>query len=70
MFKLKRREVYKVKVIYKSGATHEFEVYEFKWQHGTFSWHSCSSQNKPLMFGADDVAAVYQTGCRKVWQIV
>ena len=70
MFKLKRCEVFKVKIVYKSGATHEFDAYEFKVVRGTFHWTPCSDQNKPILIGVDDIAAIYQTGYRKVWRLV
>lgn len=70
MFKLKRRVVFKIKIVYKSGATHEFETYNFKLHHGTYSWEVYSDKNKPMVLGADEIAAIYQTGYRKVWRIV
>lgn len=60
--------IYKLKVIYKSGAEHTFEVYEFSIKGGTYSWRSVSDHNKPIELGAPEIAAVWQVGYRKVIQ--
>jgi hypothetical protein len=65
MFKL--IPIFKIRILYKSGYTHDFEVYDFKYVHGSkASWSSVSDENKPLEIGLDDIAAVYQIGLRKV----
>lgn len=70
MFRLKRLAVFKIKIVYKSGATHEFETYSFEAHRDTYRWESCSDKNKPLLLGVNEIAAIYQTGYRKVWRIV
>ena len=63
MFKLK--QIFKVRIVYKSGYTHDFWVKNFKYKedHG-YEWESVSIQNRPLRIGADEIAAVYQIGVK------
>jgi hypothetical protein len=60
--------VFKLKVIYKSGAEHTFEVYKFTVKDGTYTWWPVSDHNKPIVIGATDIAAVWQVGARHVLQ--
>jgi hypothetical protein len=60
--------IFKIKIIYKSGATHEFEVYEFSLKNGTYSWRPVDDRNKPIELGGAEVAAVWQVGYRKAIQ--
>lgn len=66
----KRVTVYKVRVVYKSGYTHDFEATRFDVKGGSYSWDNFANDNKPIQLGADDVAAVWQLGYRKVWKRV
>ena len=59
------REIYKIRIVYKSGYTHDFEVYSFLYKGGDYSWESVDPNNKPILLGADDIAAVYRIGSRK-----
>lgn len=70
MKKIKRVPVFKLRVVYQSGYTHDFEVTKFSYSGGTYEWKAVSQKNKPLLFGADEVAAVYQIGLRHVWRLV
>lgn len=64
----KRVPVFRVKVIYKSGTTHEFDAYEFFWGGSSYKWKAASAQNKPIDFGGvAEIAAVWQVGVRFVW---
>ncbi len=59
--------IYKIRIVYDSGYTHDFETYSFSYEqrHGVrFSWKSASDKNKPIYFGADNIIAVYQIGYR------
>ncbi len=58
--------IFKIRVVYKSGYTHDFEVYEFSVHGGRYEWKPVSDSNKPIVLGADEIAAVYQIGARKV----
>lgn len=63
-------KVFKIKIIYKSGATHEFEVTDFSYEETSgvtkVEWYSYSMENKPLSIGLEDIAAVWQVGVREV----
>lgn len=63
-------KVFKIKIIYKSGATHEFEVTDFNYEEISrgkkVTWDSYSMENRPLVIGVDDIAAVWQVGVREV----
>jgi len=63
--KLTFADVFKIKVIYKSGASHEFEAYSFNVTGNTVRWDAVSDSNRPLVIGPDDIAAVYQVGYRR-----
>jgi len=56
--------VYKIRIIYKSGYAHDFEVYDFTVKHGVYEWTHVSESNKPFLLGVDDIAAIYQIGVR------
>ena len=65
MFKL--IPIYKIRILYKSGYTHDFETYSFTYVHGKRAeWKPVSFANNPLEIGIDEIAAVYQIGIRKV----
>lgn len=61
---LKRIPVFRIKIIYKSGATHEFWVKKFSMSGGRYHWESAEDSNKPLLLGVDEIAAVYQTSVK------
>ena len=56
---------YTIRVIYKSGATIDFNVKDFTFKNGSagpqYAWTTLDgSQTSPIQFGADDVAAVWR----------
>ena len=57
--------VFKIRVVYKSGYVHDFETTRFKVDNGSFSWEGVPAANSPLMFGANEVATVWQIGVRR-----
>lgn len=59
------KNIFKIRIVYKSGYTHDFEVYSFNIKGDRYDWKSVSDSNKPILLGADDIAAVYQIGTRK-----
>ena len=67
MLRLKLEPVFKIRVVYKSGYTHDFEVTEFLVHtnaHGkSYEWVSLTKVH-PILLGADDIAAVWQIGQR------
>ena len=64
---LKRIPVFKVRVVYKSGHTEDFETTVFKINGDGYSWEA-PGEKRPVMLGADEVAAVWQLGHRFVWR--
>ena len=59
-----KRDIFTVRVVYKSGYTHDFDVYNFTIKNGTYSWEAADDSNKPLLLGVDDIAAIWQLGVR------
>lgn len=63
-------KVFKIKIIYKSGATHEFEVTDFSYEETSgrkrVKWDAYSIENQPLSIGLEEIAAVWQVGVREV----
>jgi hypothetical protein len=57
---MKREEHFKIRVVYKSGYTHDFWVRSFKTDGTSFTWDSVEANNRPIMLGAEDIAAVWQ----------
>lgn len=66
MFKFK--EVYTVRLVYKSGYTHDFDVTSFKITGDTCEWVSVSVDNNPLRLGLNDIAAIWQVGTKRVFK--
>lgn len=62
---MKFKTVYKVRIVYKSGYTYDFEVYSFTITKGEYNWEPVHPHNRPIMLGASDIAAVYQIGARE-----
>lgn len=57
--------VFKVRIVYKSGYTHDFECTDFEISNSQVHWKSVSERNRPIKIGIDDIAAVWQVGYRK-----
>lgn len=70
----KRTVIFKVRVVYKSGYTHDFEVTAFeitKNATGGISaihWNPIADRNKPVYIGLDEIVAVWQVGVRYTYQ--
>lgn len=68
--KMETRVVYKIRIIYKSGATIDFECFKFKVERNAGStryvWNSADENVSPIHLGADDIAAVWQVGHREI----
>ena len=62
MFKLK--QIFKIKILYKSGATHEIWVEAFKVKDGVYSWKEVDPKNQIIVIGVDEIAAVFQVGIK------
>ncbi len=63
---MKLTPIFKIRIVYKSGYTHDFEVYEFSMNGGRYEWKHVSDENKPILLGVDEIAAIYQIGVRRV----
>lgn len=59
------KTIYTVRIVYKSGYTHDFEVYSFTVSKGDYNWEPVSPKNRPILLGANEIAAVYTVGIRK-----
>ena len=58
---------YNLRVLYKSGYTHDFEVESFKVHGpGDISFVPAKQHNRPLLFGAQHVESVWLIGQRRV----
>ena len=62
---MKFTSIFKIRIVYKSGYTHDFEVYSFNIKGDRYDWKSVSDENKPILLGVDEIAAIYQIGLRK-----
>jgi len=54
----------KIRIVYKSGYTHDFYVTKFKVTGSRYEWEACDHLNMPVVIGVDEIAAVYQIGAR------
>jgi len=57
--------VFKVRILYKSGNSHEFWCKEFKIMGSRCEWKDFDPRNNCLLMGWENVEAVYQVGCKK-----
>lgn len=57
--------IFRVRIVYKSGYTHDFDCTDFTISGSKVSWESVDYSNKPVKIGFDDIAAVWQVGTRK-----
>lgn len=61
---------FKIKIIYKSGAVHEFWTSKFETETGADGitsavWKTVGTKNKPIVLGVNDIASVWQVGTRR-----
>lgn len=59
------RSRFLIKVLYKSGNSHEFWCRRFSYERqasgvASFEWEPVSREHRPVLFGADDVEATWQ----------
>ena len=57
--------IFTIKVNYKSGVSHTFDVTEFSLERGTYRWKEVSQDNKPFLLGADNIESIWQVGVRE-----
>lgn len=53
-----------LRIVYKNGYTHDFWVSAFSVDNGTYQWVAVDPKNKPVVLGANDIAAVWQIDAR------
>jgi hypothetical protein len=56
--------IFKIRVVYKSGYFHDFEVRDFAIKGGHWTWSSVDDANKPVLLNVDAVESVWQIGIR------
>ena len=67
---LHKTEIFKVRIVYKSGYTHDFECTEFGIKEGVYTWVPYDTKNnRPVKLGTDDIAAVWQIGHRTKYSL-
>jgi hypothetical protein len=61
------KRLFTVRVIYKSGATMDFDCDDFTWKRegGSVKVTWRNAHPDPILIGADDIAAVYQLSPEK-----
>jgi hypothetical protein len=57
----------KIRILYKSGNSHEVWVTRFVIENGTWSWTSADSNLRPIFLGVDEIEAVFQVDVRVNW---
>lgn len=67
--KLTKTVIFKIRIVYKSGYTHDFECTKFTLKDGTYSWTSIDNRNKPVDLGGTEIAAVWQVGYRTKYSL-
>lgn len=61
---------YRLRVLYKSGNSHCFWVYDFSIDGGRWEWTAVDDDNKPIALGASEVEAVFQVGViQNIWSL-
>jgi hypothetical protein len=59
--------VFKIRIVYKSGCTQDFECIKFKINSNGYEWDSYYANGpKPLLLGIEEIAAVWQLDAREV----
>ena len=58
------RTKFRIRILYKSGNSHEFWCTKFNISNGTWEWHAVTQSNYPIQLGVDEIEAVWQTGGR------
>ncbi len=69
------RTKFKVRILYKSGNSHEFWTTHFSVKNGDWKWNAVTQTNNPILLGVDEIEAVYQVGGRLnvftwIWQVI
>lgn len=54
------REIFTIRVVYKSGYHHDFDVYSFEMSEKTVKWESADPIHRPVKIGIDNIESVWQ----------
>ena len=65
---IERVKIFTIRIVYKSGYTHDFDCTKFDKVGGSYSWDGEDAGNRPLILGVDDISAVWVVGERKEWK--
>ena len=57
--------IFTIKVNYKSGISHTFDVTKFSIDGGSWSWTPADEQNKPILLGVEHIESVWQVGIKE-----
>ena len=57
--------IFTIKVNYKSGISHTFDVTEFEFNGRSFTLKPVEDSNKPVILGADHIESVWQVGMKE-----
>jgi hypothetical protein len=58
--------VYTIRIIYKSGASMEFNCLSFSINGGQYKWECADGDVRPVLLGVDEVAAVWQVAHKEI----
>jgi len=63
---IKMEQVFKIRVVYKSGFTQDFNVTEFSIGNNKAEWTGTKANGVgPILLGLDEIAAVWQLSRRR-----
>lgn len=48
-----------IRILYKSGNSHKFWVYDYTCRDGEHKWSACSFSSRPLIIGVDEMEAIF-----------
>lgn len=55
---------FKIKILYRSGNSQSFWVYDYHIHDGKHEWTPSSDSGRPIIIGVNDIEAVYQVAAR------
>jgi hypothetical protein len=57
-----KKDVFTVRIVYKSGYTHDFDVFSFSKEGRRYNMEFADPVKRPIDLGADEIAAIWQVG--------
>jgi hypothetical protein len=65
VYTVETHPVFTVRIVYKSGYTHDFECFTFDIDNGKYTYIPASGNtNIPVMLGPNEIATVWQLGVK------